>query len=412
MTLPSVARGPAVIDLTDPAFWQDPYPAYDAARRRHPTAVSQAGEPILLRAADLDVVLTDPAFENMGVRSLERLGIRNGPFYEWRTRTLAAIEGAEHDRLRSVVSRWFTPARAERLRSGIRAHAAKLLTPYLDVGIIDVVRHYAWHLPLWVICEFVGVPQEDGETIEEFLVGTEAGFTDPMTDEARLEAEGGIVALYDYVERLVGQRQQVPTGDLISRLVNRADEPRLDRQELLALIVNIVGGAIGSSRAAIVNSLHLLLRYPEQGAVVRDRPDMLKRGVEECLRFAPPFRSGRRRAARDVDRFGLQLRAGDTLYLARQAANRDPERWERPDRFDVTRPERRHYSFGYGSHFCLGQALARIDAQEAVRVFLECCTGAELLVDNPARVPFVMDEQLRALPVAFHPAGPTHPRIG
>jgi cytochrome P450 len=389
-----------IIDLGDAELWQDPYPTWAAARRQHRTAESAAGEPIVLAADDVDTLLVDPVFEQLGVSALERLGIRDGPLWQWRRLTMAAVDGPEHDRLRALVGRAFTPGRVERLRSRLRDHATFLLDAAAVDGALDVVADYAHDLPLWAICEFVGLPAGSRQEIGSFLAGTEEGFADPMTIERRRRAESGIVALYGFVGKLVAQRLEAPGEDLVSDLLAAEAEGRVGRGEVLALAVNVIGGAVGSTRAGIANSVLALLTHPEQAAWIRADPDRVRAATEECLRYNPPFRAGRRRVRADVERFGLQLKAGTTVYVARQAANRDPARWAEPDEFDVTRPVQRHYSFGYGPHFCLGQALARLGIQEAIGVFLSRCPRAELRVDRPRRVPFTTDEQLESLPIA------------
>lgn len=391
--------GPMVVDLADPAMWQDPYPVWQEARQRGRTAVTVRGEPVLLDADDLDAVSSDGAFGQLGLASLERLGIADGPFYEWRGRTMAAHDGPVHDRLRGSLGRSFTPRRVEPMRVALRAHAAELLRAASARGGFDVVADYADDLPLWLICGFLGLSQGSRGEIADFLAGTEEGFTDPMTDEGRRRAEDGIVALSGYVEDLVAQRVRHPGEDLVSDLVTAESEGVLAHDELVALVVNVIGGSVGSSRAGIANSLLLLMQHPDQAAWVRASPDRVRPAVEECLRYRPPFRHGRKQALQAVDRFGLHFEPGATVLLARQAANRDPARWTDPDTFDVARPERRHHAFGYGPHFCLGHALARLDIQEAVAAFLEHCPGARPLVDDPPRVPFTADEQLVSLPV-------------
>jgi cytochrome P450 len=126
----------------------------------------------------------------------------------------------------------------------------------------------------------------------------------------------------------------------------------------------------------------------------------MRQAAEECLRIHPPFRSGRRKVVAAVERFDLPLQPGDTVYVARQAANRDPRRWPDPDRFDVHREERRHLSFGYGAHFCLGQAVARVDLQEALAAFVTHIDRFELVDQNPVRLPHGPDEALERLEVA------------
>lgn len=390
-----------LLDLRDPGFWQDPYPQYATARAQHRVARSTAGEVMLLRADDLDLAHTHPAFAQPGLLALERLGMHDGPFYEWRRLTMPAHDGPVHERLRGTVVRAFTPRRVEPLRAELREHALVVLQGLRDRDSFDVVADYADDLPLWLICRFLGLPVDARTEIAAFLAGTEAGFVDPLTPERRQVAERGIVALYGYVERLIAARETDPQDDIVSDLLGAEAAGRMQRDELVALVVNVLGGAIGSSRAAIANSILSLLAHPEQTAWVRAAADdRLSPALEECLRYHPPFRTGRKLVVDDNDVFGVPLRAGDTVFLARQAANRDPERWEDPDRFDVTRLPERHFSFGYGPHFCLGQALARLDLQEAVRAFLEELPDARLLTIDVRRVPFTPDEQLEELLVA------------
>jgi cytochrome P450 len=370
---------------------------------QHRTARTPSGEVVLLRADDLDVAGADPAFAQLGLDALHRLGITDGPFHAWRRLTLAAIDGDQHERLRSVVGRSFTPRRTGALRDAVRAHAEELLDAAVERGSFDVVAEYASPLPLWVICRFLGLAESVDHEVATFLVGTEEGFVDPMTPERRARAEASIIALYTMVTELIADRRRTPREDLLTDLVGAERAGRLGDDELHALVVNIIGGAIGSSRAAIANGALLLLGHPDQARAVRDDPTLVAPAVEECLRFHPPFRAGRRKVTCAVERFGVGLRPGDTVYLARQAANRDPARWDEPDRFDIRRAERRHHSFGYGPHFCLGQALARVDLQEALGAFADRIDRLELVDTDPRRVPFVPDEALERLTVTVHP---------
>jgi len=391
---------PMVIDFGDPEFWQDPYPTFARARAQHRVARSTAGEVILLSADDFDTAHVHPAFGQPGLLALERLGVHDGPFYEWRSRSMAAHDEPVHGRIRSSVVRAFTPLRVERVRASLVEHANQLLARALDQDEFDLVADYASDLPLWLVCEFIGLPTDARDEIAEFLAGTESGFVDPLTPQGRKTAEDGIVALGHFVERLVAARERQPEEDIVTDLLAAEAAGLLDRAELIALVVNVLGGAVGSSRAAIANSVHLLLAHPEQAEWVRVDAARVVPAVEECLRYRPPFRSGRKLVIADNDCFDLDLRAGETVFLARQSANRDPVRWADADRFDVTRTPERHFSFGYGAHFCLGQALARLDVQESVRVFLDAMPAARLLTVEPRHLPFTPDDQLEALWIA------------
>ena len=403
--------GPATLPLRDAAFWQDPYPAIDDARAAHRTALTPTGEPVILSADDHEAVLAHPAMETLGLEALDRLGVGDGPFRSWRALSLNVHNGPDHARLRSLVGRAFTPRQVERIRAGVRTKAHSLIDAAADSGEMDVVSAFAHDLPIWLICVFLGIDEADRAEIEAFLVGTEEGFAFPMTPEREARANAGIAALNDYSLRLIERRRLEPDDGLVSALVAARDgSDRLSEPELLAMVVNLIGGAVGSSRAAIANAIHLFSTHPAQADLLRREPDRARGAIEECLRHAPPFRSTRRRAAETIEVAGLTVEAGKSVFLSRQAGNRDPERFADPHRFDIDRPEHRHVSFGYGAHFCLGQALARADLQEAIPVFLARCHDLEPLVDTPERVPFQPTEEIVSLPIRFRHVEADRPR--
>jgi cytochrome P450 len=392
---------PVVIDLSSPDYWVDPYPTLQSARAAARTAVTASGEIVLLSADDADLVHMDPRFTVPGLKDLERIGIFDGPFYEWRSHTLAVMDGPPHTRLRSFVGTAFAPTQMKRLRALAVERANALIDRRADTGAMEVLKDFASDLPLWTMCRFIGIDDEDRERLGAFLVGTEEGFTSPMTPERRKRCESSILALNDYVAGLIERRRANPRDDVVGILVSEQPQPGGPSDtELHSLIVNIVGGSVGSTRAALANAILEFARHPDQADNVRRDPAMVKRAVEECLRFHPPFRFGRRVVKEPVSLFGLDLLPGQSLFIPRQAYNRDPARFDAPDLFDVNRPERRHLSFSYGAHFCVGQAVARTNLQEGLRVFLERCRDIELVAE-PKRVPFTPDEQLESLQIKF-----------
>jgi cytochrome P450 len=392
---------PVVIDLANPVYWVDPYPTLAAARAAGRTATTASGEIVLLNADDADLVHMDPRFTVPGLKDLERIGIFDGPFYEWRSHTLAVMDGPSHTRLRSFVGTAFAPTQMKRLRALAVERANVLIDRHAQAGEMEVLKDFASDLPLWTMCRFIGIDDDDRERLGAFLVGTEEGFTSPMTPERRKRCETSILALNDYVTGLIERRRADPRDDVVGILVSEQPQPGGPSDiELHSLIVNIVGGSVGSTRAAFANAILEFARHPDQADIVRRDPTMVKRAVEECLRFHPPFRFGRRVAKEPVRLFGLDLEPGQSLFIPRQAYNRDPARFDAPDLFDVNRPERRHLSFSYGAHFCLGQAVARTNLQEGLRVFLDRCRDIEL-VEEPRRVPFTPDEQLESLRIKF-----------
>jgi cytochrome P450 len=394
---------PYVIDYRDPNVWRDPYPFLREAQSRGRTAVTHEGEPIVLRADDAEMIHTDPRFITPGLWSLERIGICDGPFYDWRARTLNVLNGPAHAHLRSFVGPAFAPRQMERLRLIATERANFLIDAIMSRQEIDVVEDYASDLPLTTMCRFIGIDDEDRRAIADFLVGTEASITENMTLELRKSVENSITALNAYVADLISRRRRSPKDDMVSALVvgqSAQDGPTYE--DFHALLVNILGGSVGSTRAALSNGLLVFAENPDQAELLRNNPALARRAGEECLRYHPPFRLGRRVATEPVSVLGLELKQGDSLLFARQAINRDPSRFEDPDRFNIARPEYRHSSFAYGPHFCLGQAVARINVQAGISVFLSRCTELAI-VSKPERVPFVPDEQLKNLRISFRP---------
>jgi len=338
-----------------------------------------------------------------GVSDLARIGITDGPFYEWRKQTLAVKTGKEHARLRAFVGPAFAPHQMERLRAVARERAHALIDACAGKGEIEVLNEFAGDLPLWSMCRFIGIAEEDRQRIGAFLTGTEEGFTSPMTPDRRQRVETSITALNTYIAGMIERQRSRPADNLVGKLLRRQAEPDGPTDdEILSLVVNIVGGSVGSTRAAFANAILEFAHHPDQAEIVRRDPDMAPRAVEECLRFHPPFRFGRRVVETAVHMFDLDLGPGESIFVPRQAVNRDPARFESPDRFDVMRPQKRHFSFSYGSHLCLGHAVARTNLQEGLKVFLERCADLELL-EEPERLPFVPDEQLKSLRVRFRP---------
>jgi len=392
------ATGPGVLPLRDAAFWQDPYPAIEEARRRHRVARSHSGELIILSAADAEEASARADLVPLGVDALDRLGVKDGPFRRWRALSLNAQDGDNHTRLRSLVMAAFTPRQVERVRETLTRSTESLIAALGDAPV-EVHSAIGREVPLSSICVFLGIPVEDRYRIEKFMVGTEEGFSYPMTQEKQDRANGGIVAMYDYTTELVERRRAEPGDDLVSALiaVEEAGE-RLSHDELMAMVVNLIGGATGSSDAGIANLVHLLATERGVHEELHNNPALVEAFVEEALRFRPPFRSTRRKAVNDLELAGEHLAAGETVYISRQAANRDPDRFVDPNRFDVHRPRKRHLSFGFGAHYCLGQALARVNLNVAAAVITRRWEAIELL-DEPRRVPFEPAERFESLRV-------------
>lgn len=396
---------PAVIPLSDPAFWQDPYPLLAQLRERERTAVTDDGIAAILRWDDCEALLKSGDFENEGLEFLERRGFRPGdPLYEWRRHSIGALNGADHDRIRRLVSSAMTHRSVDHLRPAIRQHAAELLAQAAPAGRLDARSDYAQRLPFLVITEFLGIdPAEARHLAQSLSSGAVDAFGPRVTPEIRERANKHFGAMMGFVAGLYERRRSERRDDLLTHLIEaESGGERLSHEELIVLFTNLFGGAIETTSSLIASGAMLLAQHPAAAAALRREPERWKRGVaEEVLRLRPGFYAIGKRARREVEAFGRRFAAGEPLTIPIGAPNRDPSRWEDPDRFDAGRdPSRWSLSFSLGAHFCLGQALARCELQEALAALVAHCAELELEAE-PRWVPHVMVNRVEALPLRF-----------
>ena len=407
-----VVGADAIIPLSDAAWWQDPYPLLARLREEHRTAVTDDGTKAILRFADCEALLKNGDFENEGIEFLERRGFVPGDaLMEWRRSSIGAQNGAPHDRIRSLVSRALTHRSVDSLRPGIRAHAHALLDATAEAGQagqMDAIEAFARRLPFLTIVDFLGIEMKEAlQVAQKMGAGAADAFGPNVTPEIRRDANRTFGAMMDFVGELYEARRSQPRDDLLTNLIEAEDSgDRLSHHELVVLFSNIFGGAIETTASVIASGVLELARHPEAAERLRSDPARWKKGVaEEVVRLRPGFYAVGKKAVRPVEAFGLSFEAGEPITIPIGAPNRDPRRWQDPDRFDVTRdPRQWSLSFSMGDHFCLGQALARCEIQEALSVFVERCHALELTSqDEPRWLPHVMVNRMERLDVRFEP---------
>ena len=394
-----------VVDLADADFWRDPYPVLAEARERGSVARSPGGQRLLLRYEPVDALLRDPRMRAMGTALLTGIKISDGPLYEWWRRVMFNTNPPEHTRLRGLVSRAFTRRRVEGMRPGIARIAAELLDGFADGCERDFVADFAHHLPIRVMCDMLGIDAERREGLTEWTSELGLVFSTVMPGDLRTRLEGAVTRLYDRVGALIELRRSSPGPDLLSALIAAEDEgDRLDSEELVAMVVNLLFAGHDTTRSLLSIGLWLLLSHPEELAKLRESPDRVGLAVEEILRYESPVLGSLRSPAEDIELDGEILRAGRPVYMIFPAANRDPRRFSDPESFRVDRDEAPPLSFGAGTHFCLGAALARAEAQETFSLLLRRFRRMQCRIDAPVWVPFASARRIESLPVAFEPA--------
>jgi cytochrome P450 len=292
-----------------------------------------------------------------------------GPAY---ARHMLTVDPPDHTRLRRLVSAAFSPRRVEALRPDVQMVADDLLDDIAAQGpdsLVDLVQAFAFPLPFTVICELLGVPEADrlplGQGFTRLLVPTST----PAEYAAAKEASDAVVGM---LGALVEAKQKDPGDDLVSGLISARDgDERLDHQELLSTIFQLIVAGHDTTASLIGNSLVALFRDPIQLAELRAEPNKISRAIEEFLRYdAPVPHSTFRYTAEPMHLGGAAIPAGAQIIICLAAANRDEGRYACPERLDLERAEVRHLAFGHGIHHCLGAPLARMEGQLALGTLL------------------------------------------
>jgi cytochrome P450 len=392
-----------VVDLRDPAFWSDIHTPLRVARTVHPIAVMPSGERLVLGYDAVMFVLRDPRFRSTDL--LARSGVRSGRLHEWWSTVMFSTDPPVHTRLRRLVSRAFTPRAVDDMRPLIEGIADSLLDRVVAHGEMDVLHDFAHHLPVKVIGTMLGVPDNDYPTFASWTTTLGRAFS-PVIDAAlREQLELAIRGLDDYVGRLIDERRRKPGADLLSQLIAaEEDGDRLSVDELIAMVENLLFAGHDTTRGLLSIALPLLCRHPHQHDRVRADPQLMAAAVEEILRYEPPVMGGAREAAERIELApGVTVDEGERVSISVAAANRDPAAFAQPDRFDIARNDKSKLaSFGQGIHYCLGAALARAEAEVALRRLLARCDAIEVTADLEW-VPFAPIRHYRSVPIRFTP---------
>jgi cholest-4-en-3-one 26-monooxygenase len=307
----------------------------------------------------------------------------------------------EHTRRRRMISAGFTRRRVEDHEPYIRAKVTELIDAVIDRGECDIVADIATPLPMYMIGELMGLPEEDHHTLlhwsDLFATGG---------PEVREEVEAAVRDWWGYITAKIEQRRGGGGTDLVSLVVNPNDgeEPLSDVDLVFETMLVLVGGD-ETTRHVISAGVAALLQHPDQLAALRANPDLMPSAIEEMLRWATPVRNMNRTATADVEVHGQQVREGDRILLLYPSGNRDESVFADPFRFDITRTPNDHVAFGaYGRHHCLGAPLARLELRVLFEELLHRLDDLELATTEPLvqrRGNFVLG--LNSVPVTFRP---------
>jgi len=386
-------------------FNADPYPFYHRLREADPVHQSPLGFWVLTRYDDCVMVLRDPRFGRAGFEGLLESVYGNTVEQGRLPTSMLFRDPPDHTRLRGLVSRAFTPRVVEALRPRIQQIVDGLLDRVQSAGRMEVISDLAYPLPVIVISEMLGVPEEDRERIKQWSADIARSLdaiglpTDPeIVDRGRT----GRHAIGDYFRSLIPERKKRPRGDLLSLLIEAEEQgDKLSEGELLATCVLLYIAGHETTVNLIGNGLLALLRHPKELERLRDAPSLIQSAVEELLRYDGPVQRTARITNADVELAEHKIPKGSMVVPVIGAANRDPAHFPDPDRLDVSRPDNRHIAFGFGIHFCLGAPLARLEGQITLGTLLHRLPRLALSTERPEWRESQVLRGLKALPVSF-----------
>jgi cytochrome P450 len=346
----------------------DVYPLIQAAQQQSPIALGPYG-PEVLSYGLVRTVLRDARFQIPPGLSLMVQGITSGPLWDKIVNSLLCLEGDAHRRLRSLVSRAFTPRASERLHKTIVGVINELVDRVADERQCDIVTDIARPYPIPIICALLGAPREDWQQFSLWADDIFKAFTLDIGDNEPVIMRAWS-ELDDYVDEMVTRRRRSLTDDLLSDLIRAEDDgDRLNAGELRMLAAGLLLAGTDTTRNQLAASVDVLCDHPDQWALLKDRPELAARAVEETMRHSPIVCGMLRTVVEDVEFGGVILPAGTLIVLNTFAANRDTAVYDRPDRFDISREGAPAVlTLGGGVHYCLGANLARLELTEALKV--------------------------------------------
>ncbi|WP_155771988.1 cytochrome P450 [Mycobacterium asiaticum] len=370
------------------------------ARQQGPIALGPYG-PEVLTYDLVRLVLRDSRFAMPRGIGLVVQGINSGPLWDRVCRLLISLDGAEHHRLRRLVSRAFTPKAAAKMRAACTEVITALVDEHADVGRCDVVTDIARAYPIPIICEMLGTPREDWRLFSAWADDISKVFGASIAGQ-----ESAILSAWEqleaYIEALIARRRHSLTDDLISELI-RAQGDGLTHEELVNLVAILLNAGTDTTRHQLAAAVQALTEHPDQWRLLAEHPDLAPQAVEELIRHSPITFAVIRVATEDVELAGISIPAGTVVLANTASANHDETVYHRPDRLNITRPEPKPMlTLGGGVHYCLGAHLARVELTEALRVITRRMPNARRTGSAPWRPPTELSGPT-TLPIEFDP---------
>ena len=332
---------------------------------------------------DCVAVLRDRRFHSAISLLPQMSGVSDEDLMGRQQRSILAMEGPEHARLRRLVAPAFSPKGADRLRPFMRDVVNGLVDAFADAGRCDLVADVCEPYPIPIICELLGAPKEDWKLFSQWATDIFRIFNgDIANDLVHIRAAGE--ELDEYVRAMIAERRKDPRDDLLSAMIAAEEEgDRLSTDELVMMTEAVLMAGTDTTRNQLACSVALLVQHPEQWALLRERPELASNAVEETMRHLGAVSGTARIAMEEIELHDVVFPVGTLVMTPLALANMDEAKWPEPERFDITREPggSPQLTFGSGIHYCLGASLARAELQEALPLLARRMPDLEL--DGP-----------------------------
>ena len=356
------------------SFYDDPYPTYRALREASPVHRLPDGGLFLTRKSDMEAVYKDTATFSSDKKIEFRPKFGDSPLFEHHTNSLIFNDPPLHTRVRRIINGALTPRAIAALEGDLVVLVDHLLDAMERKGSVDLINDYACAIPVEVIGNLLDVPHDERGPLRQWSLDILSALEPAITPQMQVEGDCAVTEFCAYLESLVARRRAKPGDperDVLTRLIQgESDGDKLTEIELLQNCIFILNAGHETTTNLIGNGLQLLINWPDERRRLIAQPELAASAVEEILRHDAPVQLGNRRATCDTEIGGVVVSAGTLINMCIGAANRDPEHFNDPDRFDIARRPNRHLAFVSGPHQCVGMALARLEGRIALSRFL------------------------------------------
>lgn len=404
------AISPSKKEVFSDEILQDPYPTYARLLEEGPLHYVDVGSKwavwSVFSHAECSAMAKDPRCSaKRAQQQLLALPLSRQAEFSELARMLGLwlifMDPPEHTRLRKLLNKGFSPAAIEALRPQVEAIVDRMLKALEHGSEVELMREFANPMPVRIICEMLGIPQELNETFVNWsrAIALFRGSPDRNIEQAKA-AQDALIELTEFFRRTVAERKKNKGNDLISLLIDIEEEGEvLTEEELYAQCIALLFAGHETTRNLIGNGMYTLLKHPQETAELRENPDMIRTTVEELLRYESPVQFTARVLKEDIEICGQRIPRRWTILCMLGAANRDPKRFKEPNKLDLKRLNNQHLAFSAGPHACIGGQLARLEGQIAIQNLVQRFPNMRLTGPKPVWASTFGFRGLKSLPV-------------